>query len=153
MTNEESKELKQALKSVRLAVKRHKRTRPDRDQALLDLLDANPKIIDALLTLAQRTVRKVLDSGRRTYREALAIQFAVILEIWLCTSLRLKNMRHLRLDENFFIITFDDAEHVVIRIPAAEAKNGKALEHFLNSDTADLLRLYVNEFLANPHQT
>jgi integrase len=143
----EMDKVKAALKTVRRLVKRYKRDQQDRDQKLLDHLDANPKTVDALLTLAQHTVRRVLKTGRRTYRDALAIQYALILELWLCTSLRLKNMRHLRLDQHFSKLVLDGIEHVVIRIPAAEVKNGKALEHFLNQDTVDLLRLYVEDFL------
>jgi integrase len=56
-------------------------------------------------------------------------------------------MRHLRLDRHFFLVVLNDVENVVIRVPAAEVKNGTKLEHFLDEDTASLLRLYVNEYL------
>jgi integrase len=58
-----------------------------------------------------------------------------------------QNTRYLRLDQHFFKLVFHDIEYVVIRIAAAEVKNGKPLEHFLDDATVDLLRLYVTEFL------
>jgi hypothetical protein len=88
---------------VRKKVKLYMRDMEDRDQKLLDDLD-DPKVVDALLTLVRRTVRRVLASGKRTYQDAIQIQLALIIEIWLCAPLRLKNMRHLRLDRHFFII-------------------------------------------------
>ena len=147
LTGLEIERIGRSLDAVRRQVAHYKRNREDRDQKLLDQLDANPSYLDALLALPTRTVRRVVRSGRKTYRDALAVQFALILELWLCTSLRLKNMRHLQLDRHFFRVTLNDLDHVVIRVPAMEVKNGKALEHFLNGDTVNLLQLYLDEFL------
>ena len=146
LTQDEIKEVKAAHASVRSAVKHYMRDQEDRDQQLLDQLD-DPKVLDALLTLARGTVRRILASGKKTYREAIAVQMALILEIWLCAPIRLSNMRHLRLDEHFFRGTFDGVDHVKIRILGASVKNRKGVEHLLTQDAVDLLQLYTDQFL------
>jgi integrase len=133
-------------RKVRAAVKRYMRDREDRDQKLLDDLD-NPDVVDALLTLARRTVDGVLKSRARSYRDAIRVQLALALEIWLSAPIRLGNMRHLRLDKHFFRVTFGGDEHVVLRIPATEVKNGKTIEHLLHGDAVKLLHLYIERFL------
>lgn len=146
LTKKEIKEVQEAHASVRRQVKEYMKTKEDRDQVLLDRLD-DPKVVDALLLWPGEVVRRVLALGKMTCREAVAVQLALMLAIWLDAPLRLKNMRHLRIEEHFFKLTFEDVDYVVIKIPASEVKNAKPLEHFLAEETVAILELYLEKFL------
>lgn len=146
LSPEEINEVLEDRRKVRTAVKLYMRDRPDPDQQLLNELD-DPKIVDALLTLARRTVDHVLKSQTTSYRDAIRIQLALMVEIWLCAPIRLSNMRHLRLDRHFFMVTFGGNTYVVVRVPAAEVKNRKDIEHILNGSAVELLHLYIEKFL------
>ena len=147
LTPDELKTVEGALERVRKLAKLRRSDAEDPDQKVMDQLDANPEIVDALLTLPYRIAMRVIKRGGRTYHDALEVQRALILAIWLCTSFRLKNMRHLQIDLHFFKVAFDGVEYVVIRIPRTEVKNKKPLEHFLDQDTVDLLNIYLKDFL------
>ena len=120
-------------------------TARNRDEDMLSQLD-DPRVADAFLSLPSRVVTQVLKSKRKTRVEALQIQKALALELWLCAPLRLTNFANLRLDQHFDRVTVNGSMRVLVRIPASEVKNSQALEHYLNEDAADLLELYVKEF-------
>jgi integrase len=141
----EISEVQKSHETLRGLLSRRRRPRQDRDQELLNQLD-DPRLVDALLTLARRTVKAVVGSRKRTRRNACMIQRALILEIWLCAPLRIKNLVGLRLDEHFFKMTLDKVERIVIRTPAVETKNSEATEHILNDDTKELLQLYLDVY-------
>jgi integrase len=117
----------------------------DRDDLLLSQLD-DPRVLDALLSHPSRTVETVLKSKKQTRAAALEVQKACVLELWLCAPLRLGNFAALRLDEHFHRLRLDGGDRIVIRIPGREVKNGEPLEHYLSSDAAALLDLYVQDF-------
>lgn len=122
------------------------RLRPNRDQILLDRFD-EPHLVDALLQLPTRTVLPILARGGPvTVRQAYAIQRALILELWLCAPLRISNLVALRKDW-FCHVTVGDVAHVALRVPGDQVKNGEALEHFLTTDAARLLDLYLQRCL------
>jgi integrase len=147
ITPDELKTVQSARERVGMLAKLRRSNAEDPDQKVLDQLDANPEIVDALLTLPYRIAMRVSERGGRTYNDALKIQRALILAIWLCTSFRLRNMRYLQVDLHFFKVVFDGVEYVVIRIPRTEVKNRRPLEHFLNQEAVDLLNIYLNDFL------
>jgi hypothetical protein len=142
-------ERKAVTKAAKNWQKRHahfNKTYEDPDQLLLDNLD-DPKVCDALLSLAQRTVKRVRRSKNRfSVGNAYAIQRALVLEVWLCAPIRIKNVLELEFEKHFFELTVDGVTYVALRLKAAETKNKNAEEHFLNQDTAELLQLYIEHY-------
>ncbi len=122
------------------------KSHPDRDAAAVDMLD-DPLVCDALLSLGSR----MLDEVRRgiptsKVRQAYRLACALMLELWLCLPLRLKNMSSLRIDLHFFFVMINGRRRVVVRIPGSETKTGEPIEAFLNDDAAALLDIFIKDY-------
>ena len=145
LTEEEIEKVKKLYQEVSLAYAEWKKDRPDRDQELLDKLD-DERLMDALIALPTKTVRKALAKGKITLGVAYSIQRAVILELWFCSAFRNINLLGLH-KRHFRRVTIDGVERTIVSVPAAETKNGEATEHFLLEDVAELLDLYLDKCL------
>jgi integrase len=142
---QEIEKVKTLYEEVSQAYHEWSKSHPDRDQRFLDRLD-DPRLMNALLALPTRTVRRVVASGRLTTRAAYAVQRALLLELGLCSALRNVNLLGLRID-HIERVEIAGVERTVVRVAASETKNGEATEHFLLSDVADLLTLYLEIYL------
>ena len=143
---QEISEVDRLYQSLALRRSTERRTHKDRDQNLLAQLDT-PGTMDAFLSLAARTVERVLKSGRRSMVAAREIRRALAIELWLCAPLRLENFVQLRLDQSFHTMRLDGQDRIVVRVPAEQVKyQRQQLEHFLSDDAKELLELYVKEF-------
>jgi integrase len=136
--------LKASYQEVALDFTTWKGEQVDRDQEALNNLD-DSRLVDALLQLPTCTLNRVLASKRKTRGAAYAVQRALILSLWFCAPLRAGNMLGLRLD-SFSRVAIDGSDWVALSVPGREVKNGEALEHFLDEDTADLLDLYLRDY-------
>ena len=107
----------------------------------------DPSVCDRLLTLPQELMRRADDAGRHPREAALDAQRAVALEILLMAPLRMRNLVGLRLGVHVLFSGTGPDEQVVLVIPEEEVKNSVALEFPLPSESARLIRRYVDRFL------
>jgi hypothetical protein len=152
LTDAEIKEVNGLFKKVLIRRNADARGRRDRDQEVLDALD-DPVKMDALLTLPSRTAERVIKARRKGRREALEMQLAVALELWLCAPLRVTNFVNIDLDRHLARVFVSGKARSVLRVPGEDIKRGRAaetaegVEHFLHEDAAGLLDLYAAEYL------
>ncbi len=75
-------------------------------------------------------------------QDRLAVQMAVVHELFLTTSLRRSNVVALDLDRHFIWPDGPDGKRCLIRIPGNEVKNHDSLHKELPEHVIDLIRLY-----------
>jgi hypothetical protein len=152
LTDAGVKEVNTLFKRVLIRKNADARGRRDRDQEMLDELD-DPVKMDALLTLPSRTAERVIRSRRKGRREALDMQLALALELWLCAPLRVTNFVNIDLDRHFARVLVSGKARIVLRVPGEDIKRGRAaetaegVEHLLHEDAVALLDLYAAEYL------
>ena len=145
LSDDELKVLARLDGKIRARYAEFRKGRVDSDHEIIARLD-DPAVCDALLSLPTRTVRDVARSKRQnSLSSANKIQCALILEIWLCTPLRSRNMRELRLDQ-ICKLKFNGKERLAIRIDGHETKTGEAIDAFLSDDAARLLGEYLHNW-------
>lgn len=107
--------------------------------------------LTALVSVPERLKDEVLRQGAPTRSLAIQMQTAVLIELLLLFPIRLKNLQHLRLDEN--LIFGRRRDDLTIAIPESDVKNELALEAHLPESTGRLFNLYLNSYrplLDNP---
>jgi integrase len=89
---------------------------------------------------------RIAESGKlHPKRAAVMAQIAVALEILLMAPMRMRNLRHLDLDQHLVRpARSDDALHIVIRGP--EVKNRMELDYPLPAESAALIGRYLERF-------
>jgi len=136
------KEVERLYKKV--AQQRHGMT--EKNLARLRQLD-DPAVRDRLLAFPTLRIREVLRSDSGGVAEALAVQAAVAVELWLVAPLRLSNFAGLRLDQH--LIRREDRRGErpwAIHVPAALVKNAIDLDYELPAPIAAHLELYLDRF-------
>lgn len=145
MTPQEIKKVRNTHKKYCVKHRLYLKTHHDRDQDLLDKLD-DPAVMDSFLSLPTRTKNEVMHRrNRHTISSAYAIQRALILELWLCAPYRIGAFSSIELDQ-ILDIEIGGIAQAILRAPKQQSHNKRSPEHFLNDDTVELLRLYVEEY-------
>jgi len=146
LSPEETAEVEEAHKNLRVLFDRRSCPRVARDQEVLDRLD-DKQVVDALLSLPMKAVAAIRRSPREpTKNIAIRVQLALALELLLCAPMRINNLVALSLDRHFFGATLDGINRTLLRIDGDDTKNGEPAEHILTEDAAKLLRLYVGVY-------
>ena len=99
--------------------------------------------VKALVTLPDRLLDVVLESGCNGYREAKIIQTALAIAILLNAPVRIKNLASIELNRHLLEVGSRRDRSVHLRFPAHEVKNANDLEFPLMPETVELLELYV----------
>ena len=140
----------QDLKELRKCVAVDQTGMTARNRARLMPLD-DPDRVEDLVLLPSRLRDEVLRQGAPTRTLAIQLQTAVAIELLLLFPIRLKNLRHLRIDEHLRCGRRRD--DITIFIPAEEVKNGVPLEARLPESAGKLINLYLTAYrpwLDNP---
>lgn len=145
LTKSELKVVRRIRAKYELRHREFLKTYEERDQKTLDQLD-DPSVMDALLALPTLTMKRVLaKSNRHSISCAYAIQRALLLELWMCAPHRIGACVAIEL-EQIMSMRLNSVERVLLRKPKRQSANKKAPEHFLNTDTVTLLRIYIDEY-------
>ena len=132
-----------------LTIKREGMTAKNRER-LRRLED--PRTRHALVSLPPKLMRMAESGKLLPKRAALTAQIAVALEILLMAPMRMRNLRHLDLDQHLVRpARSDGALHIIIR--GQEVKNRMELDYPLPEESAALIGRYLEEFrplLASP---
>jgi integrase len=118
----------------------------ERNLARLRQLD-DPAVRDRLLAFPTLRIREILRTDTGGIAEALAVQAAVAIELWLFVPLRIANFAGLRVDTHLIPRRGDRAKRSwVIHVPAAMVKNTIYLDYELPTPIARHLELYLERF-------
>jgi integrase len=79
-------------------------------------------------------------------RVALAVMHAVGIEILLACPMRMENLAALNIERHLNWRGVGNAQTVSVYVPAAETKNGVAIEADFHRDTTSLIRLYLKSY-------
>jgi len=140
----------QELKELRKCVAVDQTGMTARNRARLMPLD-DPDRVEDLVLLPSRLKEEVLRQDAPTRTLAIQLQTAVAIELLLLFPIRLKNLRHLRIDDH--LIFGRRRDDITIFIPADEVKNEMALEARLPESAGKLINLYLTAYrplLDNP---
>ncbi len=100
--------------------------------------------VELLLLLPSRLAQGAHKSKPGTSRTALDVMHAVAIEILLACPMRMNNLAALDIDRHLNWRGAGNSQTVSIYVPAAETKNGVAIEADFHRDTTALIRLYLN---------
>jgi integrase len=117
----------------------------ERNRARLRPFDDRRNVLK-LLHFPLDELRRVRARDQGTRREALRVQIALAIELLLMAPIRRKNLAAIHIERH---ITRTRAGHrgtVHLVIPADETKNGEPLEFELATETAQLLKVYLENY-------
>jgi integrase len=116
-----------------------------RNRARLRQFD-DPVNVARLVNLHETIAYRLRGIERPGYNEAIRMQSALALAIVLVAPLRVKNLASLTLDRHLVRARAGAEASLHLVIPAAEVKNGVALEFALPREVRELLDLYIRRF-------
>lgn len=99
-----------------------------------------------LLAYPTRTIKAVLRSENGSVAEALQVQGAIIIGLWLFAPMRLSNFAGLRLDQHLSWPNGDRPGPLLISVPDDLVKNDEMLEFEIPTLVARQVRLYIDRF-------
>jgi integrase len=140
----------QELRELRKCVAIDQTGMTERNRARLIALD-DPDRVEDLVLLPGLLTDEVRRQGKPTRTLAIQMQTAVAIEILLLFPIRLKNLRHLRVDKH--LIFGRRPADITIVIPPDEVKNSVPLEARLPESAGKLINLYLTAYrplLDNP---
>lgn len=134
------------LKKLRTLCKKLKPKRggmTEKNRGRLRQLD-DPQALSRLLLLPDELVREAKSKSLRPQRAAALVEIALAIELFLMTSLRVKNVASLNLDENIQWSRSSARGIYHLVIEGRQVKNGVSREVELNPQTVSLLKLYLD---------
>jgi integrase len=106
----------------------------------------NPAHVHALVSLPQKIWARHKGRANPTRADALAVQNALAVEIFLMVPMRIANLASLDSERNILRTRAKGATVTHLAIAAENVKNGMAIEAELPADTVKLLDLYLERF-------
>ena len=103
----------------------------------------DPARLQAVLTLPGRVARKVSRAGPPTVALARLMETALVIELFLMTGLRIKNLAELEIGRTLLLRADGGAD---IIIPASEVKNATPITACLPAESARLLRRHIETY-------
>ena len=99
-----------------------------------------------LLAYPTRTIEAVLRNENGSVAEALKVQGAIVIGLWLFAPMRLSNFAGLHLEEHLSWPNGDRPGPLLISVPDDVVKNGEDLEFEIPTVVARQVRLYIDHF-------
>jgi integrase len=106
----------------------------------------DPATVARFLALPSREIDAVLRDDTGGVAEALRVQAALAIELWLFAPLRIANFAGLRLDEHLVWRGGYATGTLSIHVPADIVKNSVELEYEIPAHVVDHIRLYLERF-------
>ena len=104
--------------------------------------------VELLLLLPSRLAEGALKRNPGSAHAALDVMHAVAIEILLACPMRMNNLAALDIERHLNWRGAGNSQTVSIYVPAAETKNGVAIEVDFHRDTTALIRLYLKSYRA-----
>lgn len=134
-------ELKRLRKRTRLKTKGLNQKNRDRLRPLKD-----PRNLERLLWLADRVFARTAKIGFPTKRDAIQVQLALAVEIFLYAPMRIGNLTRLDTERHFRWTGTGRARELSIVIPAEEVKNEVDLDFPLPKELLRKIELYLAKY-------